>query len=112
MMDGQMTIFDFLKVDDDVCLDDMTDEDLMQKMYEATGLKFVLDASSSEAIGCNYYKCKRKNRVYECYFDNYSFGDKKRFISVAFNEPLRGSASPCDSLSEAIETMQRYLKKE
>ena len=108
---GQMTIFDFLQTEDTENLDDMTDEYLMQKMYEATGLKFVYDAGTSEVLGLNYFKCKVKRREYECYFSTYAYDDHKRFISVGVSESLWGSGAPCDSLSEAIQTMKRYIER-
>ena len=104
---GQMTIFDFLQTEDTENLDDMTDEYLMQKMYEATGLKFVYDAGTSEVLGLNYFKCKVKRREYECYFSTYAYDDHKRFISVGVSEQkaipdkqLTGQTSIFDFIEE------------
>lgn len=112
-MEGQMTIWDFIQADDDQTdIETMTDEYLVQKMQEATGLKFTYNKYFSDSLHRNYYEAKSKKKRYELYFDRYTMEDNKsRFISVGYDEALGGAGCPCDSLESAIKVMKAWMSR-
>ena len=109
-MDGQMTIFDFLK--DETDFRTMPKEEVINILCQRTGIKLVYDNYLQE------YSCKIGKVKITADIETYltSFDDdgpvKKgnKFIGVSWSHGTSGGSSPCDSIDEAVEFIQRHKR--
>lgn len=104
-MNGQMSIFDFLKPAERT-LDDIPESEMVWQIANATGLdfRFVNDFWGWQA--------KVKKVTFSVQYDNYHMDDnKRRFIGADWNTTAQGSSRPCDSLQEAIEFFKAAKKR-
>ena len=105
MMSGgtydQMSIFDFLEVDyGDI--NNMTEEDMVRKIHEATGLNFRYRDSM---FG---WEAKEGKVRYNVKYSNYneSIHNGRRHISCGWQTKMEGCGVPRDSLEEAIDFLK------
>ena len=91
--EGQMSIFDFLPVED---LDELPEEDMVRQIGAALGIEFKYE---DDLWGWTF---RQKKKVLSVHYSNYSFGDCRRFISVSANCATGGCSGPMDSIEEAI----------
>ncbi len=106
-MDGQMTIFDYLKAKP-VSFDDLPEPEMIRQITEMTGLNFV-KADRAKWAEYDYYFAKDKGVEYECGYSNYLIDDFRKFIDVGWSYKTSGGGSPCDSVDEAVATLKKYM---
>lgn len=99
-MVGQMSIFDFIQ-DDDVDIEDMTTEQLAEKIGSSIGVKFVKGNFLDEyCFKKKKYTISVRKSHYQC--DTYNRKEGDAFISCDFSYGNGGYASPIDSIDDAI----------
>lgn len=103
-MEGQMTIFDFIKVETPNSLDDLPEIDMVNMIARAVGLNFQPHDVSG-------WRDKRKGTEYTVKYSHYSIGDHAKFISCGYGNNKGGAGSPCDTVDEAISFFKRALAK-
>lgn len=113
-MDGQMTIFDFLPPPEDD-LETLDEEVMVARIAERTGLIFKKQPSD-RWLEHPSYEAKYKKATIDVEYSEYYTEDKqhgKRFIGVGYWDPKDkwGAGSPCDSLGEAVEKIQGYIRR-
>lgn len=110
-MDGQMSIFDFIK-DAPISLEDLPEHEMIMKLQEATGLQFERkDYSGKYGDGLYEYEARRYGARFTAQYDNYVIDDCRRFIGVGYDIGKCGGGSPCDSLEEAIKRMKEWMER-
>lgn len=105
-MDGQMSLFDFLKEDS---LEDLEESEMIRRLSEATGLKFIKKEMGKWADECYTYEAKRGKGIFTANYSRYSIDNHERFISIGCDVGTSGSGSPCDSLDEAIKCLRKKI---
>jgi hypothetical protein len=109
-MDGQMTIFDYLKSDEED-LETLPIEYMIKRVEEATGLNFM--DSYKLPSGSVRYEAKIKKVVFTIGYDRalWKSWEGKRFISAGYMVGTRyGSDAPYTSLKFAIEMINSDIK--
>lgn len=102
-MDGQMTMFDFLPVEE-MSLESMTGDDLVRIMRNATGLNFTPDKYGDGYVA-KMGKVELSTRL-----GRYKMNDNtNRFISVGWFAKDRGRSGPHDSVDDAIKAMKKCV---
>ena len=103
----QLSIFDVFDVIPDVKAEDLTEEELVKYMQEATGLTFV----KKEWSCCEYYGwiCKRKKYKFEFGFGRYNFDEHEKYIYVDVSTSMWGSSRTYPELRKAIKCMKRFV---
>ena len=106
MMDGQMSLWDFIPMQTD--LDRLTEEEMIHMLEMATGLSFT---KKVYAYDFYEYEAKRSKVTFSAKFDNYIMEDnKRRFISAGYDIANHGGIGcPCDTVDEAISIMKKGL---
>lgn len=104
-IDGQMSIFDFIATSE---FDDMTEEEMVERICFATGLKFK-KVDAKDWLGVDYYSIKIKKAEICFNFDHYCDNGAK-FIGVDYNTSISGHGCPCDSMDEAIKKLRTYIQ--
>lgn len=102
-MDGQMTVFEFLPVEE-IALENMTGDDLARIMKNATGLDFIPDKYGDGYVA-KMGKVELSTRL-----GRYKMNDNtNRFISVGWFAKDRGRSGPHDSVDDAIKAMRKCV---
>ncbi len=104
-MDGQMNIFDFLKIENQ---DDVPEKEMVALVGNAIGVVFEKNDHLDHYEG---YHSKLKLTIQ---YDNYNLMDKTdRFISCGWDNKKRYSAGgrPCDSIEEAIHYLREAIER-
>ena len=94
--DGQMSILD--------CLEILPEEEMIAKIERRTGIKFKY---RDDFWGWEY---KKKGYTIRVEYGRYQLGDYNRFIGCSFDYKNGGSSCPCDSIREAADRINKYLK--
>ena len=93
--EGQMSMFDSLEM--------LPEEDMIAKLERRTGIKFKY---RDDFWG---WEWKKKGCTIRVEYSRY-FGEEERFISCSLDYKNGGSSCPCDSIDEAVDRINRYLK--
>lgn len=110
-MNGQMTIFDFLKPTYPDDLNTLPEEEMVRIVGEALGIKFNYDDFFES------YKYKKGIVTLTIGYSNYSLPDNTaRFIGCGYDWALandrQGGGRPCDSIEEAVNYLQRHRRED
>lgn len=102
-MDGQMTLFDFLKP-------------------EYPDINSITEAEAAEIVGDSIGKTFKYNSFFEQWevrigrlklslsFDNYNLdGNTDRFIGVGYEKGTSGGGAPCDTIQQAVAYFNRKM---
>ena len=104
-MPEQMSIFDFIPIPEQ-SLEDMTDDEIVRKIEEGTGLKFWLNTRFG-----NYYETKVRGVTFYIHMSRYDLDDNQnRFIGVGWDKKSEGASAPRDSVKEAIDWIKTQIR--
>ena len=112
MMDGQMTIFDFLPAPN-ISLEDMSDEEMISTLESATGLSFSKIEWRWDDKVQYEYEAKKGNVKYTASFSRYLTDNRDRIIMVGYERKknYEGGGAPCESLEEAVNWLKRQMRR-
>ena len=112
MIEGQMTIWEFLQPTKEKSLEEMTEKEMVEYIGKKIGKVFIYNDYLSQ------WEVKlRKNYKLDLSFSNYCMnwnsdkGDGKRFISCGYGNHKGGGGRPCDSLEEAIKYFEDAIRR-
>lgn len=104
-MDGQMSIWDFIKPKE-LSLDDIPEAEMVRQISAATGLDFKY---IDDFWG---WQVKVKKVTFAVKYDNYRMEDNTdRFIGADWQTTTQGSSVPCDSIPRAIKFFQAAIER-
>jgi hypothetical protein len=106
MMDGQMTIWDFMT---EQPLESIPEEEMVRQIGSALGVNFVYDPHFGN------YRAKVGKSTLRVEYDHYDgCFDDALFIGCDFDSGpphSSGAGAPCDSIREAIKWFEKYRKE-
>lgn len=107
---GQTTIFDFLPKEE-ICIEDMTSQELAEKIGSIIGISFVKSGWKDEFIAKPKKKLEMtiKKSHYAC--DTYNRKEGDAFISCGYSYGNGGCGSPIDSIDDAIKFFRRFMNE-
>lgn len=105
-MEGQMTIWDFLKEEP---LESIPEEEMVRQIGFALGVNFAYDPNFGN------YRAKIGKSTLRVSYDHFDgCFDDALFIGCDFDSGpphSSGAGAPCDSIKEAISWFEKYRKK-
>lgn len=108
-MQGQMNLFEIYG-----SLINQSEENIIEDIGKGTGLRFTSYEIQNKYCHTRYYKAKHGKIEFEIEFNTY-FDSNKMFIGVDYvlKKPrYKGGGSPCDSVNEAIDYINKILLRE